>query len=478
MQSSRLITLFSEPPPPSSGPSAFFVSMMFHNVAIVLLYLGLKHMPMVYHISLAQQKYTVRLVKLRSSDAQIQWSPRSQATPPGLQTAAKAVSPGGSRALPSIPQLLAQNVTPPQTLVQPDLPPNLLSLHQIPVPQVLMWTPEKVPVKQIVPPPPHEDASANVQPSLSPPNHELIPADVKISTSAFTTELPALSPSTTSPIAVHGSQPVQLVPETTSTLVEQSAPASVVSLSEIRMAEGSIVLPAINETSLSSTSGSLAPGSPNGKSQAGNGNIGSKQNGVGTGQDSGEKATKATVSSTGAVHPGANARANQTAEASLGSGNKPGVQRISLPKDGQFGVVVVGSSLAEEYPETSGVWSGRLAYTVYLHLGLAKSWILQYSLPRNEEASAAGAPIRPDAPWPYDIMRPNLEDGSDSDTVMIHGFVDTTGHFEHLAVLYPEEFAQTEFLLSSLQQWKFRPAMQNGQAAEVEVLLIIPSQVE
>jgi len=54
---------------------------------------------------------------------------------------------------------------------------------------------------------------------------------------------------------------------------------------------------------------------------------------------------------------------------------------ITLPKDGKFGVVVVGSSLAEEFPETVHLWTGRMAYTVYLRVGVGKNWILQYSLP-------------------------------------------------------------------------------------------------
>jgi hypothetical protein len=33
-------------------------------------------------------------------------------------------------------------------------------------------------------------------------------------------------------------------------------------------------------------------------------------------------------------------------------------------------------------------------------------------------------------------------------------------------------------VLSSLQKWQFRPAMQNGQIARVEVLLIIPEEMD
>jgi hypothetical protein len=61
---------------------------------------------------------------------------------------------------------------------------------------------------------------------------------------------------------------------------------------------------------------------------------------------------------------------------------------------------------------------------------------------------------------------------------MVHGFVNTAGRFEQLAVIFPTELAEAKFLLRALQQWQFRPAMQNGQASQVEVLIIIPAETE
>ncbi len=159
------------------------------------------------------------------------------------------------------------------------------------------------------------------------------------------------------------------------------------------------------------------------------------------------------------------------------AGDPFALDRIQLPRNGQYGVVVVGASLADQYPETLGMWSGRLAYTVYLHVGLAKNWILQYSLPRFAEK--AGNKGRPDAPWPYLIVRPHLmPDDSDADAIMVHGFINSGGHFEQLAIVFPPQFTQKTFVLGSLEQWRFRPAMQNGQHTPVEVLLIIPEDTE
>jgi hypothetical protein len=150
------------------------------------------------------------------------------------------------------------------------------------------------------------------------------------------------------------------------------------------------------------------------------------------------------------------------------------VTRIVMPKDGKFGVVVVGSSMAEEYPETVGLWGSRMAYTVYLHVGVAKSWILQYSLP---QAADKGTTVRIDAPWPYDMERPGLAPGDlNGDAIIVHGFVNKAGRFEKLAIVFPVDFSQAKFVLGALEQWQFRAAMQNGLLTAVEVLLIIPAE--
>jgi hypothetical protein len=137
----------------------------------------------------------------------------------------------------------------------------------------------------------------------------------------------------------------------------------------------------------------------------------------------------------------------------------------------------VGASLEEKFPEMSGIWNDRVAYTVYLHVGLAKSWILQYSLPRTVEASEAGNVTRLEAPWPYNIVRPNISpDAIISDAILVHGYVNEAGKFETLGIAFPPEFRQAQFVLDALNQWQFRPAARNGQIQKVEVLLIIPEE--
>jgi hypothetical protein len=171
------------------------------------------------------------------------------------------------------------------------------------------------------------------------------------------------------------------------------------------------------------------------------------------------------------------ADAQSAAPADLVAGES--AERIQLPPDGRFGVVVVGSSLAERYPEALQIWSDRVAYTAYLHVGTPKAWILQYAQLRASDAAAGGGVDHLDAPWPYDIVRPNLlARDVNGDALMVHGVLNETGHLEQLAVAFPQGYPHASFVLNSLSKWQFRPARQGGHPTAVEVLLIIPEELD
>jgi hypothetical protein len=63
---------------------------------------------------------------------------------------------------------------------------------------------------------------------------------------------------------------------------------------------------------------------------------------------------------------------------STGPADTAGLVRITQPKDGKFGIVVSGSSISDEFPESAGILSGQMVYTVYIKAGLRKNWVLQY----------------------------------------------------------------------------------------------------
>ncbi len=464
MRSPRTITLFAESTDLGQKPTAFLASLFFHFLTIALVSFVVLYSPSLDRRAIAQH-YNMRRLDLAMPDEAIRHSESSKLMypTPKLQD---LNDPSTGRA--AVMRQVAHAPKGPQTLLQPDLTKQVVLPDPVQIPTLMVWTPNKAVVKTIVAPSPAKPTSANVNPSPAPPTQEVNLADISIATSQLPhPKLPTL-PSTTTPIAVPGPE-VQLAPTSISQVSAKPTPATVMSLSNVHMAQGTVVLPPVNESAASKSDGLLAPGEVH-NSAPGTGDHDGKG---GAGNHAGKGS-----SSNGNAGTMADGRgADSPLPSGNGTGNRVTTTKITLPKDGQFGSVVVGVSLEDQFPEMTRVWAGRLAYTVYLHVGLARSWILQYSLPNSDEAAAAGSISRLDAPWPFNIVRPNLDiDPSESEAIMVHGYVNQSGHFEGLKIVFPPQFPQTQFVLASLEQWQFRPAARNGQLARVEVLLIIPEE--
>jgi hypothetical protein len=352
-----------------------------------------------------------------------------------------------------------------QTVVQPDVPVQLPTSQKIPLPQIQMWSPPKVVLKNIVAPRPTPPTTAETKPTLETPSHEINLADVNISSSNLPTQKLALMPSSTTAIAMKVVSAVQSAPSRTTQMKAEPAPSAVISVSDLIQKDGPVYLPPMNQTVKLSPQGS-SNGST-GTELLGEGDPAQNAKGSGSG--------KGTANREIAGKQGAGGNSTLEGAASM----QGTTTKIALAPTGHFGAVIVGASIEDQYPEAASIWSGRVAYTVYLHVGLARSWVMSYSLPRTAEAAAAGTASRLDAPWPYSIVRPNLNpDEATTDVLMVHGFVNDLGHFENLSVAYPSNFQQTTFILKSLEQWQFRPGAQNGKATRMEVLLIIPEEFQ
>jgi hypothetical protein len=226
---------------------------------------------------------------------------------------------------------------------------------------------------------------------------------------------------------------------------ETPTPAAVLSVSDLRMREGSVVLPPVNQ--MHGANETAVPGSEKASSE-----------------QPAEPAPPAPQPS--------NAPEDRDAIAS-----QLNAVRVELPKDGRFGFVAIGSLDGEQYPEAFEMWNGRMAYTAYLHVGLTKSWIMQYAQTRAADAQTSGVVARLEAPWPYDILRPNLSSSQmTTDALIVHGTLSEAGRFESLAIAFPTKFPGADTVLEALKAWQFRPARQQGRAVSVEILLIIPDQ--
>jgi hypothetical protein len=462
------MSLFTDRPQAGLGPSSFLVSILVHGVLSGSLAYGFIHAPLITDPAL-NKRFAVRHLDLHAREPVTPPSGGNAGLRTGAQLRATALQiddPPDESPSPSwqIPQLAAAL----QTLVQPDLPRILKLPKETPIPTVVIWTPKKSDARKLVPPMPHEAASANVKPSLDAPNEESDLGDLNIKSSDFSVPLPLLTPSTTSPVTIQGPESLQMAPSTTFEPSAQPTSAAAMSLSDLRMPLGTVTLPPVNETSPNASPTTPAPGLSTNPSEAEE-----KSSKVAT-EGLCDAKTAAAMDSTGTA---ALNGATSGIVAGAGSGNQPAADHITLPKNGQFGVVVVGSSLEEEYPNLLQIWGGRIAYTVYLQVGRSKNWILQYSLPRSANTAAEGNVGALEAPWPYDIVAPHLYPVLlIADATVLHGMVNSAGRFESLVIVYPSRTPQGTLILQSLAKWQCRPAKQDGKATSVEVVLVIPNE--
>lgn len=455
-----MIMLFSERPEVVQRPYTFIVSIVVHCAAAALVAFGIIASPKV-NTAAASERYDLRHLELHTIESEMQRA-RNEIEYPRSHFIKHTPPPGdNSAAMQPLMHQIVKAPPGPQTLVQPDIPKPVALTQEIPVPTVVIWDGKRSPAKTLVPPLPAKPAIAEVHPSLQLPNEEQKLADIAIASTNLPVQTPVVLPSTTSPVVVSGPKPSPPAPVTTAQGAAQPTPTAVMSLSDSHMANGDVMLPPVNESASSNSPGGLTPGQANGSAQTGRSNASGKAGGAGP----------------AAGDPGD--PAGQQAPSGSGQGFQMTAAHIARPITGQFGAVVVGSSIQDEFPDAPPLWNERLSYTVYLPVGLAKSWILQYSLPRDAEAAAAGKIAHIEAPWPYNIVRPNITPGAiNADALMVHGFVNQAGRFESLAIAFPPQFSQAQFVLSSLAQWQFRPATQNGKNVKVEVLLIIPEEPE
>jgi len=491
MRTSRPISLFTERPPARNRPSAFVVSMIVHFGVVGMVAFGFLYAPRI-NMDAAADRYILRQVDIDESQFYPKPASGSGSLDSDANSAQHAANAHGQLEAPaSSVRKVARLKLADKTVVEPDMPIKM-EIKQSPVPALLLWSTPQPKVRMMTPPHFRPPVLNNVRASLAPPNAAQHLADVAITPTPFSSPLPMPLPSSTTPITVQGPKPVELVPETTSASMNEPSSVAVLSISNLNMTKGAFALPPANQTAQGTEDGGMAPGHSGSAMRAGNGDPSSRGTSVvpgdGLGNPDGANDPKASGGKNGAGHEagkgsgpgkgaGHGASTGTSSGPGIGAGDGPSLTLtpIKLPLNGQYGVVVVGSAMQEQYPETAGIWGGRLLYSVFLHVGLAKSWVLQYTLPASVNASNAGHIKQMQAPWPYYMMRPNVDpDYVNANAMMVHGYINEKGRFEHLELMIPPHYGQTQQLISALEQWQFRPAKQNGLPTRVEVLLIMP----
>ena len=425
----------------------------------------------------------------------------------------------------------------PQTLIEPDVPPEIRLKHEIPLPALQVWERLTAIHKNFVAPVVKRATVAPVVPEA--PELSAVPIqpnsiDPKLAATTRSQMALLIKPPAQPPVARN--TPVQPANEPPQLVVSEVNSANLTNL--ISMPQSPVIsaitiaIPPANQVAAPGGAGSDGKTENNSASNAGRPGNGassgarSTTTGSGPGGSGNAAATRALASdgapSASGLGSGAEAgnggRGLATAPGGSGFSGKSiaglgaagaslpgtmsagvtgglgttsaaggaddislsGVTRLTLPKDGKFGITVAGSSLAAPYAESIGALSGKIVYSVFVGVGLPKKWILEYCLPRSEEQKnvVKGRALPVEAPYPYVIVRPDELGTSNRDYVIVHGLVTPEGRVDQLSMIFPTDFTRKEMLMSSLKQWTFRPASRDGVPAEVEFLMIIPGQPE
>ncbi len=485
MKSPLTTTLFTEASDYRRTPLSLAASFLLHAGIIALVFFSVLYNPPII-VRTSLDRYTVRHLDLDMPDIPPRRAPKQNITAPAPRRTSlqSLASLGGesqrSLIMPPVPHVKLA----PQTLIQPDVHTSITLTQEVPLPQIALWTPAEMPVKNIVAPLPAKPPTLELKPRITQPNREQNLGNISIASATQPKLNQLLTPANTTPVVVKGPQNPTPTPATVTQNTQKPTPAAVISLSDIQLKNGSVALPPVNQAATANTSdlATMTPGPAKSAATPGNGEAGNEgegTNGKSAGAHSGAGPSNTNSAGNGAKFSVTGPDQPSGAPNGTGDGDQPTVTAISLPRDGSFSAVIVGNSLEDQYPEIGDVWKGRMAYTVYLHVGLNKSWILQYAPTRSSDAASAGSVVHLDAPWPYSIVRPNLPtDAINADALMVHGYVNNAGRFETLSIVFPTQFPLAQFVLDSLARWQFRPASENGQIAKVEVLLIIPEEFE
>jgi len=154
--------------------------------------------------------------------------------------------------------------------------------------------------------------------------------------------------------------------------------------------------------------------------------------------------------------------------------------RIMHPQDGTFDVVVTQSGGPSEVLGAASGLSGSPVYSVYLHVGDEREWVLTFCQAAIQESRnsryqvyvEAPAPISP--PYPVHTAVPNSIIGElRSAPLTFHGFITAAGVFRDMAPVQSGRSSQQ--LAATFEEWRFRPARKDKLPVEIEVLLILPA---
>lgn len=416
--------------------------------------------------------FVARIPEYRAQKIALRTEPKPAPRKAARQSAAPVEAPPPAIPAPArafIPPAVRENFVSDTTLIQPLSPPDLVPQVK-PLPSFEVWTGElqqpKLP-KPFVAPGRRIQTPVSAEPLSAPPDLQLVHADPAPASMRANLVLPPT--------------PAPLLDPIPPTPVQQAMPSKVGDPVQILSLNPHPVPPADTLE--------IPPGNVAARSEGSSTGTGSRST---ASSPAAPAANSATPSSATAGSEAAGKTSTATADvkvsgAAAGAGpakkgpNESARTVILHPPTGSFDAIVVQSSPTDQFPESKDLLTGRPVYTVYISVGSAKDWTFYFCVPGEKSSTpgsakvvelSAGTPIQ--APYPTRLVRPAVAIPAYYNYVLVHGFVNATGHFENLRVVRPVRPDADQEILGSLSGWEFRPAARDGVRIGVEFLLAIP----
>jgi hypothetical protein len=262
----------------------------------------------------------------------------------------------------------------------------------------------------------------------------------------------------------------------------EAHPVALLSVSDARLTSDTIVVPPGNVIPSAAPSDRSSMGT-----RAGGGSSGAGKNPA-TAQPDVQASTPATrsVAPSGSQTPGQtagiDAARHPVTAASVHSPATPpaastaGRRETTHSPNGRFDIVVIQSSPDESLP--AGLLSGKPVYTVYLHVGDSKQWVMHFCATNSSVVRRGGVVQLPDprplsAPYPRVTVRPEEPVDGPGPYVLVRGIVDESGSLQNLQVIGAIQSSRSS-LLDALSRWKFQPARRAESPETIEMVLAIP----
>jgi TonB family protein len=123
------------------------------------------------------------------------------------------------------------------------------------------------------------------------------------------------------------------------------------------------------------------------------------------------------------------------------------------------------------------VFGARKFYSMILNMpnlnSAGGSWVIRFAeLTENESKGDISAPVatqKVDPPYPTELMRHNVQG-----TVTLRAVIRSDGSVGDVRVLRGVDYRLDEYARVALLQWRFLPALKNGNAVDLEAVVIIP----